>query len=245
MVRQIYLIEVTKMTEKNPTISAQTRTILKRKVSQLRDEGLTPAVVYGSGIDSTAITVNTKEFIQLYKEAGGSTIIDLVVEGQKEPMKVLVKDVDLDYVKRRVLHVSFYKVNMNVAITTVIPLEFIGESLAEKEGAVLLSNFDEVEVKCLPKDLPDHLEVDQSKLGVIGDTFTFAQLVLPEGVTLAMEEDELNRPIITATAPVTEEEEAAKLAEGSSAIEEVEVTEQGVEVEGEEGSEESTEAGKE
>ncbi len=233
------------MTETNPTISAQPRTILKRKVSQLRKEGLTPAVVYGSGIDSTAITVNTKDFIQLYKDAGESTIIDLVVEGQKEPMKVLVKDVDINYVKRQVLHVSFYKVNMNVAITTVVPIEFVGESQAEKDGAVILTNFDEVEIKCLPKDLPDHLDVDQSKLLAIGDTFTFAQLILPEGVELTMEEDELSHPILTATAPVSEEEEAAKLAEGSSAIEEVEVTEQGAAVEGEEGAEESTEAAKE
>lgn len=233
------------MTETNPTISAQSRTILKRKVSQLRNEGLTPAVVYGSGIDSTAITVNTKDFIQLYKDAGESTIIDLVVEGQKEPMKVLVKDVDINYVKRQVLHVSFYKVNMNVAITTVVPIEFVGESQAEKDGAVILTNFDEVEIKCLPKDLPDHLDVDQSKLLAIGDTFTFAQLILPEGVELTMEEDELSHPILTATAPVTEEEEAAKLAEGSSAIEEVEVTEQGVAVEGEEGAEETADGAKE
>jgi large subunit ribosomal protein L25 len=225
------------MSKKEFNIKAQSRTISGRKVKQLRNEGLIPAVVYGSGIDSTSITLDLKEFIKLYEEAGESTIIDLIIDDKKTPLKVLIKEIDIDYAKRRLLHASFYKVNMNEKITTVIPLEFIGEAPAEENDAVILNNFDEVEVTCLPKDLPDHLDVDITKLTEIGDTFTFSELLLPDGVELAIDEEEMELPIVTASAPVTEEEEAAKLAEGEAELEEVELTEQSEDEieEGEEG----------
>lgn len=222
------------MTQSENKLNASPRKITGKKVKNLRTEGKIPAVVYGFGIESTNITVDTKEFITLYKEAGEATVIDLMLEGQKSTLKVLVKEIDADYVRRKLLHVSFYAVNMKEEIDTEVPLVIVNESPAEKNGAVVIQAISEVEVRCLPSDLPSEIEVDQSVLAEIGDSIALKDLVLPKGVKLMMEEDELEQIITSATAPITEEQEAALEAAGKAPVDDVEATEQGEEdVEGE------------
>jgi len=225
------------MTQSENKLNASPREITGKKVKLLRAEGKIPAVVYGFGVESTNIVVDNKEFIKLYKEVGESTIVDLMLDGKKSPMKVLIKEIDVDYVNRKLRHVSFYVVNMKEEIDTAVPLVLINEAPAEKTGAVVLQSINEVEVRCLPSDLPSEFEIDRSLLIEIGDSIAIKDIVLPKGVKLMMEEGELEQAIVAATAPITEEQEAALAAEGEAPIEDVETTEQAEAPEGEEGEE--------
>ena len=233
------------MTQSENKLNATLREITGKKVKNLRAEGNIPAVVYGFGIESINITVDTKDFIKLYKEAGEATVIDLMIEGHKSPKKVLIKEIDVDYVQRKLRHVSFYAIDMKQEIDTEVPLVIVSESPAEKTGAVVIQALSEVEVRCLPSDLPSQIEVDKSVLIEIGDTITLKDLVLPKGVKLMLEEDELEQIIISATAQITEEQEEALAAKGEAPVADVETTEQVEVPEGEEGEGEGEESAEE
>lgn len=224
--------------ETNVIIKSKPRDLVGRKVKKLRKEGKVPAVVYGPDFKSKNITVDLKEFIKAYKDAGESSLIDLIID-KDSPVKVLVKDVDIDYVNRKILHVSFYKVNMKEEIDADVPIVLINDSLAVKEGGVLVHTIQEVPIRCFPADLPSQIEVDITTLEKIGDSILLGDIKIPEGVTLMRDEEDLTQSVVNIIAPVTEEQEAALMAEGEAPIEEVEATEQGEEEDGEEISEEN------
>ena len=161
------------------------------------------AIIYGSGLENILLKMNSVEFVKIFEEAGESNLIDLEVEG-KGNFKVLIKEVQRDPVKDFVIHVDFYKVDMNKEITTEIPLLFIGESLAVKTlGALLVKNMDEIKVECLPSDLTDHIEVDISVLNEIGDSIKIKDIKLPKGFKLLENEED----VIVSVMEQTKEEE--------------------------------------
>lgn len=219
------------------TLNASVRKLTGKKVKRLRKEGKIPAVIYGFEIEPTNITLDSIAFVKLYKEVGESTFFDLVVEDQK-PIKVLVKDVEIDYLGRKVDHVSFYKVNMKDEMDTDVPVELKGTAPAIKDGLILVQSIYELPIRCLPADLPSEIMVDISSLKEVGDSITLEQVKMSEGVKLMLEEDELNNAVVSIIAPVTEEQEAALAAEAEElSVDDVETTEQGEEeaAEGEEG----------
>src|SRR3989344_1996337 len=110
---------------------AQKREKLGKASKALRGEGLIPAEIYGFGIQNEHISVNSKEFAKVFKEAGENTVVNLVIDGNKQP--ALVQDVQRDRITHDVTHIDFYKVRMDKAVRANIPLKFIGESLAVKE----------------------------------------------------------------------------------------------------------------
>lgn len=224
-------------------INAEKREITGRKVEQLRKEGKTPAVVYGAEVESTNIVVDTKEFLKTYEKAGESTIVDLKIEGEKESHPVIIKDLDINYVARKLLHVSFYSISMKEEMDAEIPLVLVGVAPVVKDlGATIVQNMSEVTVRCLPKDLPHQIEIDISGLVEFGDNISLADIKLPEGVVMMKEEDEMSQSVVFAAAPLTEEQEKALEEENAAPLEEVETTEQGEVEEGTEGvSEESAE----
>lgn len=234
------------MAQNEFSISAALREIIGRKVNKLRREGRIPAVVYGSEIDSTNLSIDNAEFLKLYSQVGETAIFNLNIEGRKAPMNVYIKDIDVDMVNRRVLHVSFYRVSMKEEMDTEIPLALAGASAAEKEGGVIVQSIFEVPIRCLPADLPSEIKVDISTLVKIGDAIALKDLTMPQGVKLMKGDEELEQVIVSATAPATEEEEEKLEEEGAAELEEVETTEQGVEVkeEGEGKKEEKKEGGK-
>lgn len=143
-------------------LQVQKREILGKKVKSLRKQGLIPAELYGHGKENSHLSVSAKEFNKVLKEAGESTVINLVLDKKKIPS--LIHDVQLDPISQVFEHVDFYEVRMDEKIKTSIPLEFVGESPAIKQGGVLIKSLKEIEVEALPSDLVSHIDVDLSEL---------------------------------------------------------------------------------
>ena len=184
-------------------LKAELRTVLGRKVQNLRNEGKIPAVVYGRGAENWNIAFDKKEFTKVLKEAGSATIVNLVVEG-KDKIKTLIMEPQFNPVTGQIVHVDLYKVNMKEEIHTEIPLVFVGESLAVKDlEGNLMTLKDAVEVKCLPDKLVSEIEVDLGTIKTFDDMIKISDLVIPEGIEALADPEEI---VAQVTPPRTEEE---------------------------------------
>ena len=212
-------------------LTAEKREILGKKVESLRRQGLLPAVVFGKETGSIPITLNQKEFLKVYEEAGESALIDIVLEDQK-PIKVLVTETDIHPVSDEILHVNLHAVSLTKKATATIPIELVGESSIVKSGeGMLLTLLDAVEVEALPQDLPPEIKLDISGLTEIAQSLAVKDLPVDRAkVEIKQDAEELVVKI-----------EHAEMAEEE--VEEEEATVEGVEVttekKGEEEGEES------
>ncbi len=185
------------------TLEAQARTQKGRKTNTLRAQGLVPAVVYGADTQPQSIVIDRNQFAKMYKAAGESSIIELVIDG-KNALHVLIHDYQTEPLRDEVTHVDFQSVDMKKEIEAEIQLKFVGESPAVKAlGGTLMTSVDEVKVKCLPAKLVRDIEVDISKLTTFEDVIRLSDLIIPEGVTIV---DDLHLSVASVTAPRSEEE---------------------------------------
>lgn len=190
------------------SLEAKKREHTGRQAKKVRAEGDVPAVVYGHGIESRNIAVESRAFDKVHAAAGDSTLIDLKVEGE-ETVKALIQDVQYEPLYHVPIHVDFRQVKMGEKLETDIALEFIGESPAVKTlGAILNRGLESVSVRCLPKDLVHDIKVDLSGLKEYGDTITVGDIDAPEGIEILDEDDVV---VIVATEPVSQEELDASL----------------------------------
>ena len=196
-------------------LAVQTRELLGRGVKSVRREGLIPAELYGHNVANRHLSVPAKEFHKIFKEAGESVIINLSVAGEKIP--VLIHEVVSDPVSDAIMHVDFYQVNMNEAITTSVPLEFIGQSPAVKEkNGVLVKAMQEMEIEALPGNLPSKIEVNIEALSDIGQSLYVKDLKAPEGVKFLVDG-------LTVVATMTEQAKEEEIPVGPASVEEVKV----------------------
>lgn len=173
-----------------------------KKGNAARGEGLIPAVVYGKGKENQALSVDSLDFEKAFRKAGTSTIIELDVSGEKK--KVLIQDIDYHPVTDKVIHIDFYEISMKEKITTNVPLKFVGESTAviDKNGT-LVTNKDELEIECLPADLPHEIEVNISSLDDFEKAIHVSDISLSEKIEIKDDPEEM---IVTVEPPRTEEE---------------------------------------
>lgn len=157
-------------------------------------------IVYGPKQEPISLAVERATFEKLYKEAGESTIIELA--GLGEPMEVLIHDVDFDPVKSMVRHVDFYAIERGKELTVDVPLEYVGTALAEEKDGVLNKVLHEVEVTCRPSKLPHNIPVDVSGLAEIDAQIKVKDLVLPEGVKVENDPED----VVAIIVPQREEE---------------------------------------
>ena len=185
------------------SLKAERRTVIGKKVKQLRRQGKLPGIVYGKVLDKPVpIVMDYREAAKVLRGATASELLDLELEGQVLP--VLVREKQKDYIKGTLLHVDFQAVSMTETIWAEVPIELEGEAPAVKNyGAVLVQNLDVLEVEALPDDLPERIVLDLGRLEEIGDMITVADLVLPPSVKVMVDPDEA---IVVATAPRSEEE---------------------------------------
>ncbi len=185
-------------------LKAKSRNKKEGSLSKLRSAGGIPAVVYGHKIPSANITLDNSTFAKLYKTVGETTVVDLHVEGEKAPRKVLVHDVSRDPVRNFVTHVDLYQINVDEKIKTHVPLVFVGESAAVKsDGGVLIKNIYKVEVEALLQDFPHEISVDISKLVTFADAITIADLPVSDKVKIHAD---LNEIVAKVMPPRTESE---------------------------------------
>jgi len=162
---------------KNLSLTAQLRNT-EEKTKDLRNNKIIPAVVYGKGTESMSIQMNYSDFLRLFRISGESHIINLKV-GKKE-IEVLVHEIQREPVSGDFIHIDFYAITRWELLTTKINLDFVGESNAAKEWALIEEHIKEIEVKCLPKNLVDNFEIDLSKLKEVGDSIRISDLDLWE-----------------------------------------------------------------
>ena len=197
-------------------LSLNARTATGKKVAGLRAEGLIPSVIYGEGEPVLAQSAyNETEKALLV--AGYHSTIDVDFDGKKK--LVIVKDVNLDPVSRKIVNVEFQAVSANQAIeaTTPIVIENFETSDANKAHLAILQVMEEIEVKAKPSDLPKELVIDGSKLATLEDKLTIADIVLPKGVEFADKEIEMTAAIAILSDPAAEA--AAREAEDAAATE--------------------------
>lgn len=168
------------------------RAILGKKVKKYRASGLIPAVLYGGASKNAAtLLVSEKDFLKVYRKAGASSLVSLEI-GKGDSRNVLVHDVSKHALTDRFLHVDFYEVRMDEKLKAKVPLVFVGESPAVKnEGGMLVRPMQEIEVECMPKDLPRELEIDISVLEKFHDAIRIRDLQLPTGVAIHASGDEV------------------------------------------------------
>jgi large subunit ribosomal protein L25 len=202
-------------------ISAEPRTILGKKVKQLRAQGKTPAHVFGHGVESAPIQVETKVLLEALRHATSTTMVNLKVGSRGKAQSVFVRYVQYGIIKHEPLHVDFFAVRMDEKMKASVPLVLRGEAPAAKSTELMLLHpYANVPVEGLPGNLPEALAVDISHLEEADQTIYARDLQLPEGVTLLLDPDELLVKVQMTRAalePVTSE---AAEAAGEAAAEE-------------------------
>jgi large subunit ribosomal protein L25 len=184
------------------TINATKRTLTGKPVKRLRNSGKLPAVLYGHNVGSENLELAENEFLKAFRQAGESTIVTLAVDGKNHP--VLIHDVHMHYLTDKPIHVDFYAVNMQEKLKATVQIHFVGESQAVKAlGGMLLKNISEVEVECLPADLPSHFEVDISSLNTFEDAIRVEDLGASDKVKILAAPEEV---VVSAAPPRSEED---------------------------------------
>jgi len=230
------------MATARPTLAAEPREVTGKAVKKLRTAGRLPAVVYGHGVDSTNVTIDAHEFEILRKHVGPNALIDLSVHGDKSN-PVLINGVQIHPVTRRPLHADLFLVRMTEELTVDVRLVASGEAAAVTQlNGTLLHPTESVRVKALPDHLPQSIEYSIESLVDFDAAVHVRDLMIPEDVTLLTDPDEI---IAKVQAPRIEVEEEPVVAEGEEGAEGQEGAEaagaaEGETAAGESGSEETS-----
>lgn len=191
------------------SIDAKKRETKGRKTRALKKQGILPAVLYGPKIKNINLELSLKDFEKIYKEAGASTLISLKMGATKYP--VLIYEVKSDPLTGKYEHVDFYQPILTEEVSAMVPLVFIGESLAVKDfGGTLIKEIQEIEVKALPEKLPHEIRVDISVIRNLGDEVLVKDLIIPDGVKIEKNPEDI---VVLVTSPEKMEEELVKPAE--------------------------------
>ena len=176
-------------------LSLKKRELKGKKLASLRAMGLIPSVVYGGKSEPILTESMYNETAKVVKMAGYHSPIDLDIEGKKQ--MAMIKDVSFDPVKRTLINIEFQAIKANEIVTAEAPIELIGlgESVAEQAKLNILQVMDRAEVKAKPADLPKALEVSVAELATVEDRVVLADVKLPEGVSYADPEIDLNQVV--------------------------------------------------
>ena len=218
------------MTEKT-VLEAQKRTVKGKQVKSLRREGLLPGVIYGrigkEQIEPIKIQLDLRETSKKINKLTGSSLANLNLEGETYP--VILREAQRDVIYGTLLHVDFMAVSLTEKLQTAVPIELIGQAPAEiNMAAVVVTGISELEIECLPQDLPERIEVDATVLVDIDSAIYVKDLDLPASFDVLTDPEELIAGVTYVTIEEEpEEEEEAELAELLEEDVEPEVIEKG------------------
>jgi len=187
------------------TVDAEIRQEFGKNANRrTRASGRIPAIVYGSGLDSIAVSVDPKDLERILRTgAGHNTIFKLIFEGNAK--NVLIRDFQVDPVTEEFLHADFHTVIMDQLMTFQVPVEAVGIAEGVKlYGGVLDTVLREIELECLPTDLPDHIRVDVNHLGV-GDSLRVGDVEFDESKIQVLSDS--GQVVFNVIPPAVEEEE--------------------------------------
>ena len=169
----------------------------KSAVRKLRQQGKVPGVVYGGHRDPVAIIVDRKAITDLIQksEHGVRSVFLLKMAGTDQQRHAMIKDIQIDPINRKMMHVDFIRVVMDEVVRVSVPVVITGSPIGVREGGLLHFQVRELHVECLPNAIPDKVEIDISELG-IHHYFRISDLPLPEGVKVL---DDPNRVVVGVT----------------------------------------------
>jgi large subunit ribosomal protein L25 len=179
----------------------------KNAARRTREGGKIPAVVYGAGRDTVPITVNARDLSDAFRGGAGENAIFLLkLQGSDLTRHAMIRDLQRDPVSRRTVHLDFVRVLMDTKVRVRVPVEVVGVAKGVKtDGGILDFVSREIEIECLPGNIPEHLPVDVSEL-LIGDALRVADVPAPEGVEVV---DDAEKVVIHIVHPIHEEVVAA------------------------------------
>lgn len=172
----------------------------KGRASKLRLTGMVPGVIYGPERTSTSVSVSARELEKLYEQAGQSSLIDFILDGE-EAVLVLIQDLQFHPIKGTIIHIDFLQSKADATLDVNIALNFVGESPAVKQGGTLTVVIDEVEATCLPKDLISSFDVDISVLKTFEDHLTIKDLQFSKDIEIHDDKDAL---VVRVAPPLSE-----------------------------------------
>ena len=191
-------------------LKATKRDVVGKQVKALRREGKLPAVIYGRHTEPVNINLDAHSASLALGKLTSSSLVTINVDGKEYP--TLVREKQRDYIKNRLLHVDFLAVSLDEKLRARVSIHFEGISSAVKDhGAVLIKNLEQLQVECLPADLPERIDVDISILAKIGDGIRVKDVKVSDKVRLL---DDPETMVAVATMPKVEEEAAVPGAEG-------------------------------
>ena len=186
-------------------LKATKRDVVGKQVKAMRRDGKLPAVIYGRHNEPIIISLDSHTASLALGRLSSSSLVTIDVDGTE--YATLVREKQRDFIKNRLLHVDFLAVSQDETLTATVSLHFIGVSIAVKDyNAVLVHNLEELEVECLPADLPERIDVDISVLSRIGDGIRVRDIQVSDKVRILENPDTM---VAVATAPKVEEEGAA------------------------------------
>ena len=181
----------------------------KRDAKRLLRSGKIPGILYGPKTEAIALALDKREFSSRVADLEGSHLVRLKSDSSELADKVaLVKDMQHHPISGDVIHTDLYEVDLTAKITVNVPLHFIGKAEGVVRGGILQPIVREIEVECLPLDIPAFFDVDVSALD-IGDSVHIEELTMPEGVTAVYES---NLALVAVVPPTVEEAPAAAAA---------------------------------
>ena len=192
----------------------------KGKAKQLRREGKLPGIFYGPKAESVPLELDRKDFLSRVAGLEGSHLIRIKSSSPLLAERVaLVKEMQFHPVTGEVVHADFYEVDLSAKIRVKVPLHFVGKAEGVVRGGILQPVVREIEVECLPMDIPEYFDVEVSSLD-IGDSLHVKDLSIPEGVAAIYES---NLTLVTVVPPTVEEapvaaEVAPVAVEGAEAV---------------------------
>ncbi|HJE18846.1 MAG TPA: 50S ribosomal protein L25/general stress protein Ctc [Aliicoccus persicus] len=183
-------------------LNAATRThhSNRSELSEIRNNGGIPCVIYGYQTENTSVSVKENEFIKVIREVGRNGVIDL--QTGEDAVKVMVSDYQFDAMKNQITHIDFLAINMNQEQTVDVSITLVGEAPGAGEGGVIEQPTFTVSVTAKPADIPETIEVDISEMN-IGDTY-YVSDVRSKGNFVIEDEDDV--ALVTCHVPAVEEE---------------------------------------
>ena len=188
-------------------LEAEKREVIGKKVRFLRRTGITPANLYGHGLESIALQVDTKKLETMLAHASATDLIHLKVSGAKNPRNVMVRQVHKNPTSDDVLHVDFYQVRMTEKIKADVPLVFTGDApVLKRKNVSLLHLLDSLHIEALPDHLPHNIEVDVSSIEEPEQAIFVKDIALADDLTLHSDPEQMVLKAEEARRPVEVEE---------------------------------------
>jgi len=174
------------------TIEASKRDILGKKTRFLRRQGITPAHLFGHGLESLALECDTAKLQRIIARAGRTRLIALGIKGDKEPRSVFIKEIQRNACTGELLHVDLFQVRKTERVRVDVPIVLVGEAPAMKgKGYTLTHSLTRLSIECLPDQLPPQIEVDLSPLEEVGQAIYLRDIHLSPDITVHTDPDQM------------------------------------------------------